>query len=913
MSFEKEAILPATNPQLPFFVNLPAHDARPVSHLIDYFKFWKTFIKSLIYYLKELCLIKEFDANLNFQLINSVQFPSFKSLPSKYRQLIEQQQQQLQQQLQQNSQSPNSSGHGTPKNELKKTLSNTSVSTLSSAQTFDNGSTTPPIETKRPNLFKTKSNQSFLKGLTPGGNSNSSANSSQANSGHKRNISFNKFGSHTSQVSLLPQPHSPNQLTTSLPKHANQLTTSLNKQNHQLSSTKQSPQGNGNATNNTNVNDVHVPANYFAEDSLFNNLAPALINHHYQLYQSQSKFYRELVVKLIPRLENLLKNLGAKIKEIKSTLKNDSFANTYLIKEISKSGKILNSYISSIERYSQDKPVTKKTLEEQDEEEGGVLDDPFLIKLQVDYQIKNQLIHESYMFASYINLQNISKDLLTYVLKELNIVIDKCGKLINQESVYSQTANESSLINLLNILKKTVPDQSSSHDWEYFILNNPNFINTFKSTPNNPKKEIRSFTNITLPYANSIHNKCLRFGIMYKKLKILKNYNCYYYVLTCNYLHEFRLDREDTNGDDSQSHQHSKKNLRKDKIGGFIGHDDFPIKSYNLNDYNIKSKDDKDLKFVLIKISKSSQKHTFKCSSGEDYDHWFGDLYELLKFGKDHLKRFNLVEEKVQIREEELNKKKELKKQLKKEKEMRVKLEQQTKGDKSAELRLNLNSLLPKNGLEQNESLSGIFTPRIHTPNESIKGDAGMERNPFENTLYYEATSPLTSPNLSSTSLPGKVPTLTIKSPHLLPAMHNDRSPLSSSFPVVRTDSNNLNISPPALIATSPAGTQKVELPHQVEHEMYLKMQQEVLRQQQEVLNQRIENAASRPHSPKFSVHDGFLSTNSRASSNELINSMIHQPTSNIQKMINSNKNMINSPTRTFELNDSDSSHDVAK
>lgn len=896
MTFEKEPILPASNQQLPFFVNLPPHDAKPVTHLIDYFKFWKTFIKSLIYYLKELCLIKEFDANLNFQLINSVQFPSFKSLPSKYRLLIDQQQQQLQHQLQQHqhqqTQSPNGSGHGTPKNELKKTLSNTSVNTLASAQTYaGEGSTTPPTDAKRPNLFKTKSNQSFLKGVGFPGTSNTQSGTStpQMSAGHKRNISFNKFTNHTnhSGLSLLPQPSSPNQLTTSI--------------------NKLSPQG-ANATNNTNVNDVHVPANYFPEDSLFNNLAPALINHHYQLYQSQSKFYRELVIKLVPRLENLLKNLSLKIKEIKSTLKNDSFANTYLIKEISKSGKVLNNYISSIERYSQDKPVLKKTIEDQEEE--AVLDDPFLIKLQVDYQIKNQLIHESYMFASYINLQNISKDLLTYVLKELNIVIDKLGKLINQESIYSSslTANELSLINLLNILKKTVPDQSSSHDWEYFILNNPNFINVYKSTPNNVKKEIRNYNSLTLPYASSIHNKCLRFGIMYKKLKILKNYNCYYYVLTCNYLHEFKLDREnESNGEDGHAssghqHHHHKKNLRKDKIGGFIGHDDFPIKSYNLNDYNIKSKDDKNMKFILVKTSNTSQKHTFKCSSQDDYDNWFGDLFELLKFGKEHLKRFNLVAEKVKDREEELNKKKELKKQLKKEKELKDKLDQQKgKVDKSAELRLNLNSFTPKKNLEeQSESLSGIFTPRIHTPNESIKGDGGVEKNPFENT-FYDVSSPLTSPSLSSISLSSKAPSVTTKPLNL-----------GTSIPIVSTDSYNLSVSPPALIATSPAGTQKIELPHQVEHETYLKMQQEVLRQQQEILNLKIEQA-SRPQSPKFSVNDGFLSNASRASSSELINSMIHQPTSNIQKIINSNKGLINSANQTFELNDSDSALEVPK
>ena len=36
---------------------------------------------------------------------------------------------------------------------------------------------------------------------------------------------------------------------------------------------------------------------------------------------------------------------------------------------------------------------------------------------------------ENYMFASYLNLQGIARDLFTYILKELHWVIDKFGKL----------------------------------------------------------------------------------------------------------------------------------------------------------------------------------------------------------------------------------------------------------------------------------------------------------------------------------------------------------------------------------------------------------------------------------------------------------------------------------------------------
>lgn len=711
-AFEKETILPASDPRSPFYVNLPPANATPIDDLIEYFRFWKLFIKSLIHYCKEIALVKEYESNLNSQLIGAVQFPGFKNLPKKYSLLVEQH----------IPLSPTGSNGSTPKNELRKTLLNTS-----------DGPITPPSEIKRPNLLKTKSNQLFLK--------------STLSFPHKRNLSVNSL-KNASLLSLnggtLPIQHAT----------LSSLSTPMEKEKPK--------------------NDVVVPPHFFPEDSLFNNLAPALMNHHYQQFQAQVKFHRELVTKLIPRLENLSKNLSSKIKEIKLTLKNESFVNNQLVKEISLLGKVLKTYMSAVERFSGPKPVLKHTEEvgPTDVEDDAVSDDPFLLKLHVDYQLKTQLIHENYMFASFVNLQSISKDLLTYVTKELNVVVDRLSKLITQESVYSSASAEL-VVNLANILKKTVPQISSQHDWQHFISHNPNFINLYESTDRNPRKEIRNFSSITLPYANSIHNKCLRFGIMYKKLKILKNYNSYYYVLTCNYLHEFKLERET-----STSPEGGPKKSRKDKIGGFIGHDDEPVKSYNLNDYSIKVKDPSSLKFVLIKASNSSHRFTFKCANDEEFEHWYGDLNELLKFGPKHLHRFALVQDKVLTREAELSAKKAEK--------------------KTDSLKLNLSSLV----VQDEPLLSGIFTPRIRTPSGSAKSE---RTNPFEETFDI--------PRAASPSL--------------------DRENNSSDVSLA-----------PALIATSPTGTQgTIHLPHQVEHETYLRMQQEVLKQQQEVLSLKIQQA----------------------------------------------------------------------
>lgn len=642
--FEKQTILPATDPKSPFYCNLPPYDTKPIDKLVEFFKYWKYFIKAILYYFKEIVLVKELEANLNYQLISAVQFPGFKDLPQKILQDIL---------INKGTNSPKAT---TPTNELKKTLSNTSVSTLSST----------PSE-KRPGLFKQKSNgsnTSFLKAANPL---------------HKKNMSINSLRQVTTAVTGVvnspptpPQQPAPTNTLPPIPK---------------LEPTT----------------DVGIPDSFFPDDSLYTNFPSMLLSSHQSAFSNSYKLSKELNTKLIPRLEMLLKQLSHKIKEIRTSLKNESFANDDLLKDISKTGQVLTDYMEAVELYSKDIPVTKKCLA--DDEEIGVLDDPLLVKLRVDYRLKNQLIMENYMFASYINLQNISRDLFTYVLKELSWVVDRFGKL-NFNSEYFQ------------FLKAKV-SSSSTQDWKYFISHNPCFVNTFESTPENPKRGNRSITSIVLPYTNTIHSKCIRFGILYKKSKLMKSYTRHYYVLSCNYLHEFRFD-EDVN-------VASKK--ARDRIGGFVGHDDEPLKSYNLNEYSISCKDSDGFKFVLTKTSNKSSKKTFKCATETDFNNWFADLSDLLKFGNNHYERYSFVQKKVQLKKS------------------------YTVPEKNDGLKLNLDNLLTP-------ALSGMFTPKIQTPK-----DSPTEENPFEGMLSdikartTSGTTPTESPRMitpegSSTALP---------------------------------------------------------------------------------------------------------------------------------------------------------------
>lgn len=585
-----ESTLPATDRRSPFYVNVPPHDSKPITHLVAYFKLWKHFILALVAYLKDLTVATEFQLNLNLQLVGLVQFPGFRDLAYKAILSVE---------------LPATLPASTPSESLKQ------------------------LE-KRPGIYKTKLNSSFLKNQT---------------FAHKRSDSGAQLGNVLSA------------------KYAPKL-------------------------------DVAVDPGYFAQNLLFTLLPQTLVLHHFQIYQAQLKMLRELAAKVTPRLETLHRNLLAKIKEIKLLLKNDVFANNSVIREVSKTGSILNVFVSCVQRYSAEKPVLKHDFKENDDPDS--LYDPFLIKLRLDYQLKKQLIQENFVFALYVNLQNIARDLLLYVVKDLHSTAERLSKLV--KAVHAPMI-EHGVVSLHNMLKTQL--ELPAAEWEHFITHNNSFINTYTLTPECPKRETRLFGDVVVPYAQLLHSKCLRLGAMYRKQKLVKTYSSHYYLLTPNYLHEFKIE-----GDDKKA---SRK--KKGKIGGVVGHDDYPVQLFNLNDCAISIKSEKDYKFVLSRVAHPAHKFTFKCLSEADFHNWSRDLHDLLKFGSRHLERFAYIQEKLDAREQF---------------DTGAGAPQPKK-----DLNLNLGSLLNQNLLLDkitDKLLTGIFTPRVQLPVES-------DKNPFESTF----------------------------------------------------------------------------------------------------------------------------------------------------------------------------------
>ncbi|CAI8494960.1 unnamed protein product [Hanseniaspora opuntiae] len=179
-----------------------------------------------------------------------------------------------------------------------------------------------------------------------------------------------------------------------------------------------------------------------------------LKKHHMALAKKQYETNKELDTKIIPKLEDLKKDLTFKIKEIKS------------------------------------------------------LHDDFKTNIKEHNGLELEKI-------IYLNIQK--------ALSKYTDLIDSQVRL--------------SLQTLCNDLNHGVLNKPPAIEWDNFVMNHPTCLLNWKS--NDPFPVYRKLTDIKYPHMKSALAKCVRAGYLLKKNK-LKKYNRSYFILTSNYLHEFK-------------------------------------------------------------------------------------------------------------------------------------------------------------------------------------------------------------------------------------------------------------------------------------------------------------------------------------------------------------------------------------
>lgn len=302
-----------------------------------------------------------------------------------------------------------------------------------------------------------------------------------------------------------------------------------------------------------------------------------LINYHSSSANLASQASKELNTMVIPRLEDLRRELLVKIKEIKSL---DSDFKTRIAKELSQTKIEMSQYQRSVEeaKYSSQNVMAKN--------------DPYLTKIVLDKQIRRQITEENYLHEAYINLQTSGKELEKVVVIEIQNALTTYAKLAGEQA-------QNVFDKLISSLDYGFLTKQPSVEWDQFIAKDKNFID--ENLPKREPKQIH-YQNDNDPLTYEVRSSFLE-----RRSKFLKSYSRGYYVLTPTFFHEFKsADR------------------RKDLTPVLS----LPIDEIELEDHS--RRETNQCKFVLKKVGKlSSHKYIFRSESYESMLAWYNDIKNL--------------------------------------------------------------------------------------------------------------------------------------------------------------------------------------------------------------------------------------------------------------------------------------------
>lgn len=253
-----------------------------------------------------------------------------------------------------------------------------------------------------------------------------------------------------------------------------------------------------------------------------------LKKYHLSIAAQHLKTSKEINFNLLPRIEDLRRDLQSKIKEIKE-LSGDFRTN--INEHVAITGQLLNRYISSVKYMNTNVADVENIKLQKKGTQIKPKHDPYLLKLQLDLQLKRQLLEESYLREAYVNLQSSGMELEKIVYHKIQQILQRYSSLLD--------AGARLIIkNLCRELQQGILSKPTAYEWDKFVGHHPTCLINWKSSDPHPTS--RKLSDVIYPQMKSPMAKCIRAGYLSKKSKFLKNYNKGYFVLTSNYLHEFK-------------------------------------------------------------------------------------------------------------------------------------------------------------------------------------------------------------------------------------------------------------------------------------------------------------------------------------------------------------------------------------
>lgn len=273
---------------------------------------------------------------------------------------------------------------------------------------------------------------------------------------------------------------------------------------------------------------------------------PSLFSRfHEEKMLSITKISKDVNKIIIPRLEELRRDLLVKIKEIKS-LQNDFKNNVY--KELVETKFLINQYLQSIDSCNKSDYFFLKGVENQKND--FLMSDPYIVRLKLDRQLQKQIKEENMLYDAYVNLQNAGGKLESILFEEIQRYLSDFFDLLQEENRL--------LTNFFSVNQKnSFLSKDPYYEWNSFIKNNLATKSSFpisfilpRTTDHSTKFKTGSFIDISIPVRNfsdlkipnhdSVLNVPIKEGFLERKSRYLKNYTLGWYVLTCNFLHEFK-------------------------------------------------------------------------------------------------------------------------------------------------------------------------------------------------------------------------------------------------------------------------------------------------------------------------------------------------------------------------------------
>ncbi|CAI4504385.1 CCT_1a_G0021150.mRNA.1.CDS.1 [Saccharomyces cerevisiae] len=254
-----------------------------------------------------------------------------------------------------------------------------------------------------------------------------------------------------------------------------------------------------------------------------------LKKYHLSLANQQFKISKEITSTVIPKLEELRKDLRYKITEIKD-LHGDFKTNigahiqltSQLLKKYIAAVKFMNAHGIGNDRAS---PNNKKPHKLDPKH------DPYLLKLQLDLQLKRQVAEETYLQEAFINLQSSGLQLEKIIYTKIQHALLRYSALIDSEARLM-------IKNMCQELQHGIISKPPAFEWDNFVTQHPSCLLNWKS--NDPIPPPRKVSDVIYPHMKSPLAKCIKAGYFLKKSELLPTYHQGYFVLTSNYIHEFQ-------------------------------------------------------------------------------------------------------------------------------------------------------------------------------------------------------------------------------------------------------------------------------------------------------------------------------------------------------------------------------------